>query len=351
MSGDNQSGTASMPASAFDQAAEWFARLQSEDSGSATKRRFRRWLRQSPDNVSAFRECQSMWDAVGDASSDPDILSMRNDALTAVQPETHDRWGRITAIAASLCALAISVTVLALVTRDTAPADASIERRVSRSPPQRRSTVPRPGSVRPSPARRIYRRTQHRLLMQVNYSNVAANWFSSREKPSSMSRKIRSDLRRQGRRQVVRAVGTEFAVRMDGDAVRVTLVEGVVDVGRTVEGRFLGGGEDAGKAGRGRADRTGRNRSGSKDAIDTQIATSWRDGRLVFDNDPLSPSSPRSIATRPQGGSGDPSLAEMRVAAASVPDRRMVSPKIFRRPFRSRFRPMRTEPPDLNWNN
>ena len=103
MSGDNQSGTASMPASAFDQAAEWFARLQSEDSGSATKRRFRRWLRQSPDNVSAFRECQSMWDAVGDASSDPDILSMRNDALTAVQPETHDRWGRITAIAASLC--------------------------------------------------------------------------------------------------------------------------------------------------------------------------------------------------------------------------------------------------------
>ena len=46
----------------LDQAAEWFARLQSEDSGSATKRRFRCWLRQSPDNVSAFRECQSMWE-------------------------------------------------------------------------------------------------------------------------------------------------------------------------------------------------------------------------------------------------------------------------------------------------
>ena len=60
------------------------------------------------------------------------------------------------------------------------------------------------------------------------------------------------------------------------------------------------------------------NRSGSKDAIDAQIVTSWRDGRLVFDNDPLS----RVVAEVNRYSArkvvlGDPSLAEMRVSGTS----------------------------------
>jgi transmembrane sensor len=321
MSGDNQSGTAPMPASAFDQAAEWFARLQSEDSGSATKRRFRHWLRQSPDNVSAFRECQSMWDAVGDASSDPDILSMRNDALTAVQPETSGRWGRITAIAASLCALAISVTVLALVTRDTAPADASIETsRVAVAPETtiyrtetgQRSTISLPdGSTA---------ELNTDSLMQVNYSNDRRElvllkgeaFFDVAKDPERPFVVMADD-------KLVRAVGTEFAVRMDGDAVRVTLVEGIVDVGRAVEGRFLGGGEEVTleRLVAGEQIVLAANRPGTKNDIDTQIATSWRNGRLVFDNDPLS----RVVAEVNRDSArkvvlGDPSLAEMRVSGS-----------------------------------
>ncbi|UYH55563.1 FecR family protein [Qipengyuania sp. SS22] len=321
MSGDNQSGTAQLPSTAFDQAAEWFARLQSEESGSATKRRFRQWLRQSPDNVSAFRECQSMWDEIGDASSDPDILAMRNDALTAMQPETRDGWGRITAIAASLCALLISVTVLGLVSRDgttgSVPPDAE---RIAAAPAVtiyrtetgQRSTISLPdGSTA---------ELNTDSLMQVNYSDdrrelvlLKGEAFFDVEKDPERPFVVMAD------DKLVRAVGTEFAVRMEGDAVRVTLVEGVIDVGRAVEGRFLGGAEEVTleRLVAGEQIVLADNRTGTKDVIDTQIATSWRDGRLVFDNDPLS----RVVAEVNRYSArkivlGDASLAEMRISGS-----------------------------------
>ncbi|HAN88090.1 MAG TPA: hypothetical protein DCQ48_01915 [Erythrobacter sp.] len=106
---------------------------------------------------------------------------------------------------------------------------------------------------------------------------------------------------------------------MDGDAVRVTLVEGIVDVGRAVEGRFLGGGEEVTleRLVAGEQIVLAANRPGTKNDIDTQIATSWRNGRLVFDNDPLS----RVVAEVNRYSArkvvlGDPSLAEMRVSGS-----------------------------------
>ena len=95
------------------------------------------------------------------------------------------------------------------------------------------------------------------------------------------------------------------------------------------------------------------NRSGSKDAIDTQIATSWRDGRLVFDNDPLSRVfaevnrySARKVVL------GDPSLAEMRVSGSF----RAGSADGFAKNLQAAF-PVSVQTDDernhliLNWNN
>ena len=243
MSGDNQSGTASMPASAFDQAAEWFTRLI-EDSGSATKRR-QYWsvpvartmcLRFANASMLDGRRCILRPRHTVHAQRCPDCGPARN-ARPLGRP------------------------------RRLPPASAHLR---SRSPFSRwyprhcaRGRIDRNGACRGrprsddlpyrdratfdhQPARRIYRRTQHRFADAGELLERPPRTGSPKEKPSSMSRKTRSGPFVVGKAddKVVRAVGTEFAVRMDGDAVRVTLVEGVVDVGRTVEGRFLGGGEE-----------------------------------------------------------------------------------------------------------
>ncbi len=322
MSSDNRNIGVQTQPNAFDQAAEWLARLQSDEGGMALNRRFRQWLRQSPDNVAAFRECQSLWEEVGDASSDPDILAMRNDALTAAQPVSSGGWGKITAIAASFFALAISVAVLLVVTRDNAaaPAGAPVERvaeagsaaSVYRTAVGQRSTISLPDGSSAE--------LNTDSLMQVNYSKDRRElvllkgeaFFDVRKDPSRPFIVMAND-------KLVKAVGTAFSVRMEGDAVRVTLVEGVVDVAQRRQDGLLGGTSEVPLQTlvAGEQLLLDKGSSTSKDAIDTTVATSWRHGRLVFDNAPLSQValevnrySARKVVL------GDESLADLRISGS-----------------------------------
>lgn len=80
----------------------------------------------------------------------------------------------------------------------------------------------------------------------------------------------------------VRAIGTRFDVRRDRDQVRVFLVQGVVEVGKSgasqVPAVRLQAGEELAAGANGHAKRT----------TDIAAATSWTQGRIVFHNTPLS---------------------------------------------------------------
>ena len=78
----------------------------------------------------------------------------------------------------------------------------------------------------------------------------------------------------------VTAVGTVFDVRRDSADVRVTLVQGVVEVAGAEEGRApsrMTAGQQTRVTAAGTATK----------AVDVETATSWADGRIVFKDTPL----------------------------------------------------------------
>jgi transmembrane sensor len=117
----------------------------------------------------------------------------------------------------------------------------------------------------------------------------------------------------------VAAVGTEFSVRLDGDRVSVTLVEGVVTVDHAdADGKFASGaGKDAQVLQAGEQLIAVEGQPFRKASIDTEIATSWRDGRIVFNNEPLSRVVPElNRYTSRKLVIGSESLANMRVSGS-----------------------------------
>jgi transmembrane sensor len=258
-------------------AATWFARLQGDAVLAEDRRAFERWLAADPRNTVAWARCQDVWNGLGLLEADPALAALRADALAAGEPSSRRLSRRGLLAAAGVVAMvgggAIGWRVLG---KKAAPAaDSSADPIFTTALGELSTfhladgsmvTLGTDSAVRVNPWDRERRLT---LVRGQAFFKVAKD--AARPFVVAVGDKL------------VTAVGTAFDVRLDPGKLSVTLLEGRVRI--------------AGPSPRG--DRMVEMSAGSRfvaadaadwtiAAVDTVKESSWLQGRLVFDGEPLS---------------------------------------------------------------
>lgn len=255
-------------------AAAWHARLNTRSVSSAALEDFRVW-RQRPGARAAYAVIERLWRQAGRLGGDAQIDQAIGEARTrgsdarASGPRAWRRPGA-TAIAGLLAAAGV-VVVTALAWPQL------IGRTFATGVGEERLIQLEDGSrLRLDTRTRLNVRFTSRLR-QVRLIEGQA-YFEVAHDPRRPLVVIAGDT-------AVRAVGTRFDVRREGAQVRVTLVQGLVEVR---QGAGAAGGGDHGavwlRPGQGLiADRS----LSPPTAVDAAAATSWTSGRIVFHAVPL----------------------------------------------------------------
>jgi transmembrane sensor len=282
---------------AIAEAAAWFTRQRVAPLTEADAAEFARWLKADPANTAAWSDFERLWGRVEAVRDDPKILAIREEARRRAVRRVGARsgWRFAAALAASIVlgaaiwwglterAIApdgVPLLAHASLTATTAPA---LIREASTQIGERALLVLADGSKvtlnTDSAVRADYTGRERRLTLVRGEA-----FFDVAKNPT------RPFIVTAGSRQVI-AVGTAFNVRMQDREVRVTLVEGSVRIVPTVILTSIAIPEkqrapvvtlEAGSAlvtGADGVDRVLR--------LDTARATSWRNGKLVFEGDRL----------------------------------------------------------------
>jgi transmembrane sensor len=217
--------------SVSDQAAEWFIRLRDRDLTVAERRKYVRWLKQSPNNIAEFMRLCRMYGRVKRAKL-PTLLPEAHDsnviALTpreSVAPVEHrpewldSRKLRLAVVACSLALVAVIATIA--FSSNTIETDAGEWRTVQLADGSIVSTGPN-------------------TLMQVDYSKETRRINLARGEAMF---KVTKDPSRpfivNAGGAIARAVGTRFGVERREDRIRVTVAEGKVAVVRSDQAAAL----------------------------------------------------------------------------------------------------------------
>ncbi len=289
----------------FDSAAEWFTRLNEVPPAnkSALTRGFREWIEQDPRHAEAFARVSSLWEAVGIHAAEPEMVTLRQAALADARNTAQHRWhltARVPglwrhALAACLVIAAIGVGAYIFLKPAAEIYTTQIaERRVVTLSDNSRVDVDAGSeiAVEFSKKTRLIHLTRGQAYFQVE---------KNRARPFIVEAN--------GRRVI--ATGTAFDVETLGKGVRVTLTEGHVTVRSasdpsTVLAKLSPGDQlvDEGDA----PPRITR-------LANVLKATSWRQGKLMFDDEPL----PYVLAemnrySQIKVATGDAQVAKLRVS-------------------------------------
>ena len=256
----------------------WVARRRLGLMSAADEATFAAW-RADSDNAAALADVDDMVEEVGAIAAFSEVRAMRQAALAAAPPK-RPPWRAFGAVAASLVAVVLAGTYVASLPPapdPTTPAISAVavQRYVTGVGEQRAVTLAdgstmalNTGSVVEvayGPARRDIRLLKGQALFQVAHNTIRPFVVTA------------------GDRKVT-AVGTRFDVRLDGQAVKVVLVEGRVKVeplhpsgvarlAPVIAVRTLDAGEELLAAPDTRVEIT---------SADTEQATSWRQGQVIF---------------------------------------------------------------------
>jgi transmembrane sensor len=213
------------PQSVSDQAAEWFIRLRDRDLGAAERRRYVRWLKQSPDHIAEFMRTCRMYGRVkraglptpppeGDASNV--IPLMQSEALPSAQERPGLFESRPLRFAAVACGLALVGAIASFVF-----ASNTIETHAS----EWRSVQLADGTIVSAGPN---------TLIKVEYGKGIRGVTLRRGEAMF---KVAEDASRpfivNAGGALARAVGTRFGVERREDRIRVTVAEGRVAVVRS----------------------------------------------------------------------------------------------------------------------
>jgi transmembrane sensor len=215
-----------------DQAAEWFIRLRDRDLTTADRRKFVRWLKQSPGHIAEFMRLCQLYGRVkrakvptltpDDAASNVIPLVQREPVPVAEQPQPGFFSLRGVRFAAAACCLAL-VGVIA----NLALSSNTIETHAS----EWRTVQLADGSVLSAGPN---------TLVQVDYSQETRR--ISLQRGEAMFKVMKDESRPfivNAGSAVARAVGTRFGVERREDRVRVTVAEGKVAVVRSGQAAAL----------------------------------------------------------------------------------------------------------------
>lgn len=273
------------PEDALAAASRWFARRR-QGLSAREEAELTAWLEADPDHRQAWEDVTRGWELVGDAASHPRLCEMRSEALMMRPP----RRRHLPAIAAALAlALAgIGGTLGWLQSRPDAarPTVAQTGPRLYQTAIGERTTVTLDdGSV-------VTLNTASRLRVDYSRAERGVTLLAGQVLFQVAKDKARPFIVTAGNRQVV-AIGTEFEVKLEGDQVRVALLEGRVRIRRIAPAPAAA---PAGSAPRIVAEeatldpgeqfvtRRDEVRVASADVADL---ISWREGRVRFDDTPL----------------------------------------------------------------
>lgn len=323
-------------------AAAWHDRIHRDDVTAETRKAFEAWLAASYRHREVYESIDRSWSKLQEAAEDPQILALRHETalrLTRRNSQTLRplRW----VAAAALLAVAVGAASLAL----RSPSDHSLIARLFNSFPlgnsdhyetatgERLAFTLRDGSqvtldtqselkVDFSPAERRVRLTHGQAFFEV-------------AKDPNRPFVVEAHHRR------LVAVGTAFDVRVDGDQVKVTMVEGTVRVERRDEvapsvaesARHSASAESP--SGSAAPDASGRERAevatitaGEQLVSDAQREdhvrttdperdTSWRRGQVIFDNTRLADAIAEiNRYSEAKIELADPNLADLRLSGA-----------------------------------
>lgn len=245
------------------EAAAWHARLGAPEVDGTTIKEFFAW-RAAPANAEAYRRVESVWKQSGTLQASPAIQAVLDEAMSQGSARSRRGRGRVWAfggLSAIGAALALGGFAWWWTDARTLYATGVGEQRL----------------VQLADGSSVRIDTDSRLRVR----------FSGDERRIELIRgqalfDVAPDAARpfvvaaDGARVV--AVGTVFDVRRDAAGLRVTLVEGVVDVaGPAGQSRRMSAGRQA------RIDAAGV----STREVDARSETSWTEGRIVFVDAPL----------------------------------------------------------------
>lgn len=265
--------------------ADWDARLRSRNCTAEDRKAFMKWYGQSAQNRSDFDSLTNLLELIREMRDEPELRSMQEWAADSGDTEKSGAWPvrvLLGAVAATAAAIAIVLVVLLQIDLD---APSAVSAPVYATAVGERSTVTFADGT----------------LAHLNTSTNLELEFTAQERVVKLVSgqamfDVAQDMTRPfaviaGDRRIV-AVGTIFDVRMFGDTVAITLLEGRVEVSAA---RGAGSAEppipirmSAGE----RLTASIRAESASSPPLventDTQRATIWREGRVFFDNTKLS---------------------------------------------------------------
>lgn len=245
------------------------------------------WLAESEDHVAAYRQARSAYDAVGRQGSELEMMGLREAALRA-RPE---RFGLPTVlIAASVVAVAV-IGMGGWWAIDRAPAVPMT------APTWAVAADARPARYQTAVGERSTVTLPDGSLMTLNTASLAQVAYDRSERGVrllagqamfTVAHNLAAPFRVYAGDRVITATGTAFEVYLDGDRVRVALLEGSVTVAprrrsagtpSSSEGEMLTAGEVLTAS----PDAPTRIRS-----EDVERLAGWRGGLVVFNDTPLS---------------------------------------------------------------
>lgn len=248
------------------EAADWFARLNKLSITTKALEDFHAWRRE-PAHDAAYERIEALWETAGRLKTHPDTA---RDVAAALARGRRKRrfarlWSRPMQIGAGLAAVATAAALtFAFAIERPAPYSTGLgeQRLVSLEDGSRlRLDTSTQVRVKFTPGGREVELVRGQAFFDVAHD--AARPFVV----------VAGD-------QSIRALGTRFDVRRDEGDVRVTLVQGAVEVSRQSDGQTWRLTPGQGLALRGQAVEPPR-------TVDVTAATSWTSGRLVFRSTPL----------------------------------------------------------------
>jgi transmembrane sensor len=260
------------------EAAEWFMRMQDPRVPLEERRRFLRWLMQSPIHIAEYltvtgidgdlrRARLSAVFADEPATNVIDLFAPGDEPVAAAHDERASRWRAAAAIA--VCALAVLLFIVAR--------SAWIERSIGTAPGEWKQVTLAEGSeLQLGP----------NTLLQVDLGD-ARRWIELMRGEAYF--KVTKDPRRpffvQANAFTVRAVGTEFAVSRRKSELIVTVAEGSVRVApSTTSARDTGGISPELSVSLAAAQqlRIADTWPATPNHVDVGYELAWREGRLLF---------------------------------------------------------------------
>jgi transmembrane sensor len=241
----------------------WLARLQADTRSPTREAAFKHWLAADPANQAAFEKATDIWAALPGAAQ---LLDQPAPQVAAVLPVPPRRWPVAQLALAASVVLAVGIGLFLMLARAPAYSTAVGEQKVATLEDGSRIALNTDSSVevRYSKSERLVELDRGEAMFEVAHN--AARPF----------------LVRAGDKQV-RAVGTSFVVRREGDGVVVTLLQGKVAVTdlrpvARLAPTYLNPGD------RLRAPVEG---PAQIDAQTAEVATAWRRGQAMFADTPL----------------------------------------------------------------